>query len=348
MNGRLLIFTFCVLTLAVGTVHGQSGDMLTPPQLIELMNASNVTYLLEGAPADSLEQVAIQNLFVRQRAHTPNPKVAKNGEVSSWSWPGLTQEIAEAAEKDFGSGDMNAARADYRKILATSPDCYLAIANIGDCYLKDGNTDSAIGYYAKSIAINPIDYLPYYYKADALYRAKRFEQSRQAMIDVLTLRPRYAGALRQLRGMPQLGVTVHDSLFAPKGYAEQTAKGILVKFPFDSAHAAWMGYAIGKALWLGEPAHRRSLTGSETMSWSLQHETECLGALIASYETTRGTQAHQPDLEMLEAVTSDGLLSAYILYEIGSRLDEDIMLTVGPNVRDNVRKYVEKFIMPKP
>jgi tetratricopeptide (TPR) repeat protein len=323
--------------------------MLTPAQMIDVMTKSSVTYLVTGAPDDSVVRFATAHLFATQREYTPIPHITNHGDntnISTWDWPGLTQETAQKAEKDFSANDMKAARADYEQILSVSPDCYLAVANIGDCFNTLGNRDSAIAYYDKAIKMSKIDYLPYYYKGDVLYRAGRYDEARQAMVEVLTLRPRYKNALHQLRNMPNLGVTVHDSLFAPRSYAVKSGKDISLVITSDSTQSEWMIYAIGKGLWLGEPWHRDSLTGSTQMSWTMAHEVECIAALLASYEKDR--KAHpKPEMEELESIASDDLLNAFILYEITSRLDEDVMLTVSDEARADVRKYVEKYILPK-
>jgi hypothetical protein len=348
MKRSVYLMIALISLFVIRTVSAQTGPLLSPPQLIELMNGSSIAYTVHLSPNDSVRDVAEANLFHRQRKYTPVPKIEADGTISTWNWAGLTQEAAQQAEKDFSAGNFDAARKDYEKILSTSPDCYLAIANIGDCCMRNGKLDSAVAYYDKAIAISKIDYLPYYYKADVLYKQHKDEEARQAMIDVLTLRPRYWNAIRQIKAMPDMRVTLHDSLFAPLAYAQQSAKGVDVVVSSDTNQVAWLSYAMGKAVWLGEPSHRKSLTGSEAMSWSMRHEIESIGALISAYESLKQNHGKKSDqIETIESVASDELLNAYVLYEIGSRMDEDIMLTADPKVRENVRHFVEKYILPK-
>ncbi len=349
MKKSLFIPIFLVLVLTANISRSQSG-MLSFEQMLDLMHHSKVSYAITPVPTDSVLDLAMNVLTQRQRRYTAAPRVSvENGvpTISNWVWEGLSPEVDAQAAQDFSANNISAARADYQKVLKASPDCYIAVANLGYCFMLEGKTDSAIAYYDKAIEMSKIDFLPYYYKADALYKAKRYEEARQAMIDVLTLRPRYAKALQQLREMPNLGVTVHDSLFAPKGFAYKEPNRVLIECPSDTMLEPWRAYAIGKAIWLGEPAHRDSLTGSSSLSWSVLHEVECFGALLESYEHLRGKHPPLADIEKIEAVTSDNLLNACTLYEIGSRFDEDIMLTVDPSIRVSVRMYVEKYILPK-
>jgi len=350
MKKSLFFFTLLVAVLVADTSRAQYQNMLSFEQMLDLIHHSKVSYTMNKMATDSVQSLAIAALTQRQRRYTNVPRIVMDHgrpTVTNWVWEGLSPEVDAEVQKDFSSKDLRAARAEYKKVLKVSPDCYTAVANLGYCFALEGNSDSAIAYYDKAIQMSKIDYEPYYYKADALYKAKRYEEARQAMIDVLTLRPRYAKALMLLHAMPNLGVTVNDSLFAPKAFAFQEANRVLISFPSDSALEPWKAYAVGKAIWLGEPAHRDSLTRSSSLSWSVLHEVECCGALIESYETSRGKLPAQPDLDKLEAVTADNLLNAYTLYEIGSRFDEDIMLMVDPAIRASVRQYVEKYILPK-
>lgn len=50
-------------------------------------------------------------------------------------------------------------------------------------------------------------------------------------------------------------------------------------------------------------------------------------------------------LDRLEAVAKEGLLDAMVLYEFGSRVDPMVMLRVPSVSRDEVGKYVEKFVL---
>ena len=343
---KKLLITVLMVVTATAAAHAQHGHILGPGELVEAMQKSNTSYVVKSSPDDSIVRVAISNMFATQRQYTPYPRITQTPDgptVTSYSW---NSEAFDRAEKAFAANNYQQALEGYIAELAINPKDYIAIEDIGDCYYHTGKPDSAIMYYDKAIALNKLDYQPYLYKADVLYHMKRYEDARQAAIDALTLRPRYINTRHMLHNMPLINRDFRDSNFAPHAYAVKNGKDVVLEITSDTMISAWMGYAIGKAIWLGEPWHRDSLTGSSRMSWTMSHEVECFASLMSLYESERATK-RSTDLERLDKIVSDDLLNAFILYEIGSRLDQDIMLTVDDNVRQNVRIYVEKYILPK-
>ena len=347
----LLCIVLLSCVCAIHPAMAQNGKMLTPAEITALMANSPTSYVVTQAPSDSIRRVAIAAMFPLQEAYVANPLVTGpegNRTVEANEFPGLTSELFERAEKPYDPKNIPAARAANNDIIKAVPSCYPAVANLGDCYMLEGKLDSAVMQYDLAIKMAPLDYVDYLYKADVLYKAGRYDEARKALIELLSLRPRYATARRMAHGMTKLGITVHDSLFAPAGYAIKNGDDVKIICSDDKSASPWMGYAMGKGVWLGEPDHRKSLTGSTNLSWSDRHELECLAMLITIYEgQKKNNEGKISGLESIESVVDDGLSQAFVLYEVASRMDENIMLKASDAEREGVRKYIGKYILPK-
>jgi tetratricopeptide (TPR) repeat protein len=81
------------------------------------------------------------------------------------------------------------AESTYARLLALAPDHAVALHNLGNIYLKRGETERAIASYRKAIAAQPRYVLAHYHLADALERAEQFREAYETFGRVLELEP---------------------------------------------------------------------------------------------------------------------------------------------------------------
>jgi hypothetical protein len=69
-------------------------------------------------------------------------------------------------------------------------------------------------------------------------------------------------------------------------------------------------------------------------------EKACLRLVAGSYREKHGEKDVEPALERFLTADAAGLTDAYVVYEVGSRLDPHIVLRLAPAERKQVERYV--------
>jgi len=187
-------------------------------------------------------------------------------------------------------------------------------------------------------------------RADALMKLGRFKEAREALAWALVLNPRYPAILDKLRAHArELGLGRQPSGLVIRSMARKAGKDVEILFdPSSGAH--WLAFAGCKALWIGEPSHRKEMTGSTDRAFSSTEELECFAALLAIYagERDAGRAKADPSLDRMLRIAEDKLLDVFVLYEITSRVDPQITLRLTKQQRELVRRYVLKYVLSVP
>lgn len=218
-------------------------------------------------------------------------------------------------------------------------------AYLGDALLFGGDAGAALSEYDLAIKQNPDDFRLYFFRGNA----HRHEGKREAMLDdfrtSLTLNPRYQTLITALQGWPNSEVRVEPEVLVPRAFVRRDGKAIAVYA--DTERPEWLAWAMCKGLWLGDTAHRKEMLGTDEGGWSSVEELECLASLVSVYASRRerGEGSADERLERLVKIVKDGMTTGFVLYEIGSRIDPQIVLRLDADVRAQVRKYVEKYVL---
>ena len=346
----LVLFSLSTLAFGQSSPFDKIG-LLNLDQLQQRVAAATPNkYDIRTAPSDSIRSLAIRMLFPLVRANTLTPLVTRTGagaSVTENPFPGLNNDVLVDGEHELLTQHWDAARDRFRKVIRHCPSYYPAYQRIGITFGYQKNVDSAVVYFQKAIHQNPFDYVPYLSLAEELYSAQRYDEARTAMIEALTLRPRCIFALERLHKMPELGVLEQDSIFAPRSYATIDEETVQIRNPPEKNLDAWKWYALAKGLQRGEPEIQASYCGSAAMGWCERSEYQCLHVLQLGYDASKSKTGIDPDIETLRQIEREGLLHAFMLYEIVTRMDEDQMMIADDADRDAVRKYIGKYILPK-
>lgn len=329
--------------------------MLSPPEILEIVEKSDVMYEIV-CPMKDLPNVnpanTIKSLFPLSVRLAEHPcRITKTDGTTMFAEYTFSQEIStmfDEAEAFFVSQRYPEAIRSYQKIIDRFPDCYLAYSHLGDSYYRMKRYRKAIGCFDQAIEINPFDHRTFLYKADALMYLGRLGKAKAAYIHALSLRPRYWLALANLQHLAdKFGIEVRTDLFQPKVYVRREKDAIGVYISDKQSLNLWLSYALVKAIWLGEPSHRDPRTDDSTHAWSSLEEEEALCNLLATYKALKHLDATEPDpgLDLLERIADAGDLNSFVLYEVASRMNPQVTLTLPEEARQSVREFIAKYIV---
>lgn len=353
-KGKFLISALLVFTAL--NLHAQSPEetklkFLTPAEVFMAVEKSTTSYNISIIPSDSIEQVVASAMFpqVSQRMVFPVVEV-KDGEHSPrpYEFDSLEFDMLTRAETDYQAKRYEQARSIYLEVAEKWPHSYPAVSHIGDTYYFSGDYATALRYYDSAIGLNPYDPQLYYYRGNALVRMGQLDNGIDSYIDALALLPHYPAVMNMLKSMAEpVGLELHDGLFHPGACARRDGEDIAVGLHEGSSANGWIIYGLAKGLWLGEPEHRKKRLGREEYHWSSTEEQECLVATLAAYLQFKkdDEDISDPNLDKLFEMSLDGHLLSYVLYEIGYRMDPNIMLRTDDDVRKKVREYVSRYVV---
>lgn len=277
------------------------------------------------------------------------PRVSrKNGLITLEPWPRPSQIEAPMAKAEdcFQKQKYAEAAVWYRRTLALAPDFYIAHAYLGDTHLfGDVGPREAIAEYDRAIAANPDDYRLYFFRATAHRHLFENEEMLADLRRSLVLKPRNAillGALQRAHGT--MG-RAEPEVFVPRAFVRKEGEALSIYA--DTERPEWLAWAACKALWMVDAEHRQDMLGSPRYGWSTLEELECLGSLMTVYETRRAKGQGPTDdrLDVLHDIIIDGLAPAFVIYELGSRVDPQIVLRLDESFRKMMARYVEKYVL---
>lgn len=353
MKTNRIIIPAIILVFGFGLRGQEKKHFLEPAEIIKIMEASKTEYRLEDG-FDKLKpeerQDLVQALFPVTCAHLENPQaIRQDGRtiLREFSFSQKAVEFIEEGETFFGKKDYDAARMRYERALQADPNCYLAVAYIGDCLNFSGQLEKALVEYDRAILMNPLDHRLHYFRGNASLKLGRVEEAKTSYLRSLALRPRYEFVLKVLPMIKEVvKVSVRDSLFHPYVFVRKEGEVVGVYVDLEKGGPAWLAYANAKAVWLGEESHRRDMTGSTEYKWSVIEEQECLANLLAVYASALEKKQIKPDseLETLKKIFDNGDLDLFILYEIYTRLCPYGMLVQTPEVRERMVQYLKNYM----
>ena len=265
------------------------------------------------------------------RAYAPSPRIER---------------LLREAEPPFQARDYATAEKRYEEALKVDPNDYLALLGWGDAAFFRGDPAAALERYERASRANPSDHRSWYYRGNALVELNRGGDALDAYARALALRPRHAPMLDgiELRAK-RLGVRLRVDLFSPSASVIQNDDGSITIRTVPEPH--WVAYGACKALWMGEPSRRKEVLGTEEHPFTTMEETECLATLVILYAAVRdrGDAEDEPALDRLVEIAEAGLLDAFILYELGTRIWAHAVLMAPDSLREEVAHLVRRFFL---
>lgn len=351
MNWRLL--ALCVVPVVAVAAEPPKDKLkyLEPSEILKRLEASPIEFEIKGL--DELTDVARGKLLEEWYPQAgpaydmPKVEVAKGKRrVTSWDVKATVKEPNETAEKLFSAKNYGEARTWYQKALKADPNDYLLHAWIGDTFLFGDTPDAkaALAWYEKAIALNPYDSRLFFFRGNTRRHLGDFDGMAADFRTALVLRPRAPTLTRVLEKSGAL----EAELFVPRAFARWEGKKVVVYV--DSERPEWLAWGMCKAMWLADEDHRKELTGSTKPAFTTTEEIECLNSLLSVYVSRQQDKEGATDdrLERLLAITDDGLASAFIAYELGSRVNPHVTLLLEDAQRKLIEGYVGKYVIKPP
>ena len=349
------IFAVVFLILGPGLFGQEKKPFLGPADVVKVIQESSTAYVISSfamlKPEETRDLLSL--LYPPSCPSIAYPRVEwKDGQASvrEFEFKKKASELMNKADSSFAEKNYEKARQIYEQALKADPDCYLAMAFIGDCYLSAGQPEQALAEYERAILKNSNDHRLYFFRGHALKVLGRAEEAWQDWIHALMLSPRYAFVL-QVLSSPQNPFTrsIRESIFKPPVMVRKEGANVAVYVDTDKPGGHWLAYANAKAVWLGEPSHRKAMIGTTDPSWSSTEERECLANLMAVYEDEVREKSIEPDpdLEILRRIVEADDLEPFLLYEVYSRLCPWGMLTMPEETQKRVEEYIRKYLVTR-
>lgn len=347
MKKAVLLFLLALLNTTAG--YGQENPIRSFGELLEIMEASEVTYnvtLFSDLP-DFDPMTSADELFPSLAVHVEYPWVEQNDDrgyrLMGIPMDSLALRFLVEGEPFYQEDDFEKARTYYEKALEANDRFYVSYLHLGDTYLFSDDPETAITYYQRAGVLNPYDYRCFYYLANAMVKAGRKDEALEAYITALVLKPRHENLLSTISNYQDfLDVVVMDVSFTPETLVRKTGDQEVSLYLSETDNGIWMPYAFAKAVWLGEGGGR-----TDARTWSSQSELEAIVAVVDGYagRLESGDIAPVPWLDSLVKLATNGWLSQYIIYEIGSRMNPDVTLTLNPDIRDSIREFIQEHVV---
>jgi len=233
----------------------------------------------------------------------------------------------------------------FQKAIKTSEDCYLAHRGLAKALLATGKSKEALTHFERAIEINPYDYKSYIAKGTALIQLKNYNEARDVLITALSLKPRDKKIIKLLEAnKKQMKISVYGKDFMPNSLARKEGNDIYIYY---SNKDGWVGYAYGKAIWMGEPELHKSVGMEKNYTWSVNEEFQALLSLINSYYALKenGKIPRDEYLERLFTIYKDRRLDFFMYYELASRVIPQLMLLFNDTGRTYMRDYIKKYVV---
>ncbi|RKG82975.1 tetratricopeptide repeat protein [Corallococcus exercitus] len=333
---------------------GELERLLSLKEIFERMEASSVKYELREK--DSPPGGWADALWPQRVEPVPYARVVREGSTATLAPPHYDPEserLLAEAEPHYQADRFDEAAKLYARATEVCPRCVNAWIFRGDAALFSDKPEEALGYYHQAAELNPDDYRGHFFQGHALARLGRRAEAREAFASALVLNPRLPTLRKLLEANPGFGLVITPDVVVPRGFAERTETGVAATYDGHYG-AAWLAFAACKALWMGEPSHRKEMTGSDSDSrFTSTEELECLNAALSGHELEKTKKKEDttiqtiPDkgLERLERIAEAGMADMLVLFELAPRVHPQATLTISADVRQRLRAYVLEYVL---
>jgi tetratricopeptide (TPR) repeat protein len=321
-------------------------------QLWSIMHASKRQYTV--SPLSQLRQIDLaKGFFPAQRNRLKRPLVETAGQDRKV----INFRLSRKAARLIKRGDRMLSRRKYahaiqayEAALDVQPNCYPALLGLGRLQVARGEPTDGLAFLHRAQVFNPDDPALHRAKAEAALARGQGVQALRHLVQALSRAPRDEAVLGLARREAKsLNVRVARSLFTPRALARSEGRKMAIYMDSaDPASRAWTAYAAAKAVWQGEPEVRKRYGGDQPdASWSTEQEFFSINALLGNYTAARqaGTIERLPSVERILAILQQGLLFEFVMYEMASRIDPNLLVAQTPKQRERMIRFIDRFVL---
>jgi tetratricopeptide (TPR) repeat protein len=332
-----------------------SKKVLTPPEIIKLMEKSSLVYTVSSL--ESLKDLPTAEFGSKlwptkaTPLHLPTISKSENGvRLTEYPESGEETEAIEAADEFFKNKKYDEAETSYLDVVKRFPSSYRGHLFLGDVYFFRGNNERALWAYREAARLDPYQVLAPIFEAHALAKLGRSAPALDALVRALSLQAYHETSMKlAVSAASQLGIEPHPERFEPKAFVRRNEKGVDIYIDTGAPAAHWFAWASCKAVWMAEPSLRPP-AGENSPLWSSQEDRTCLVNLLVMYkdQLDAGKVAHEAYLDRAWDLVDKGLIEELVIYEFGTRISPDslIMLTAEDPDLD-IPRFVREFVIPE-
>jgi len=322
-----------ILLIIGGILHlslfGQ--EINTPVELIGIIEASDISYDLQPlnktiVTPDRSKLLNNNNYFVHKNHDTTSIREYKYSKSNK----------LQIADSLFKKLKYTEARKIYLDILEQTPQFYKAITLIGKTYNKQKNTEQAIKWFTKAVKLNPIDFEANHELAKLCFMSNQTDLAKKHILQAHIYNINHHEIISELINV--FSANQHHCqkwTFTPQIELEQQSDSEYVVY----YKIEWFNYAIAKTMWQIEPGYRESRDTS-LINCKLLEERECLTNLIMNLQTETDEVLSAPiNITLLEA-EKQGLLDAFIFYEIILPNKPEKIYSLNPKTINDIKRYI--------
>ena len=321
--------------LFLAQFQGVSQEIHSPVEIMQILETSDVSYVLHTLETE-IETPDRSTLLTTVGYY----RKIENDQIQTLEY--LLSEEGYAhytkAEELFEAKAYAEAKEMYLKLLETDPNYYTAMTFIGQINGIEGDFETAIEWYKKSIDNNYIDYLAHWFLADAY---ASLDQPKKALKEITVAQILNRNNLRIQASFKRIyeqnKLKAPDWSFTPQIKLEEGEEGEANIY----FHADWLGYSLAKALWKFEPGYSESM-GVAPGTLSTIEEREAIASLaITLIDDKKKTKKH-PEFNALVQAVMGKMSDEFIFYEIILPDYPDVAFQLSEEFIEDIRDYVIK------
>jgi tetratricopeptide (TPR) repeat protein len=308
-----------------------SQQLLSPADYIQLMEQSDIGYVLEILP----EPLPLPD----RSGHLTQRDVYRseeNGQLVTRAYQVSDQviELLKKAEDAFAQDQHQEARKYYQKIIDADSSFYMVWTFLGQTYEIDRDYEKAIEIYQNTVKKNYIDFMAHWFLADAYIRTGEKEKALRSICLAQILNrnnPRIQQSLVNIFEANKL--RTRDWTFHPQVIIDSISPEE-IKIKFDEE---WLGYGMIQAAWEYEKefiAERQIPPGHELII----REKEALMGWISGKDKKQIKK--DPALNALSMAIDADLVDQYITYEILLPDYPDVAYQFSEEILDTLVDYL--------
>jgi tetratricopeptide (TPR) repeat protein len=290
--------------------------------------------------------------------HTLLDMLPEDGGDVTFSSRQEINDIMQRAEADFARGDLDKARDGYIHASLLDPDLYSAALFTGDVFYKQKKPGSAGEWFKRAIQIDPNRETAYRYWGDALVSMGDMNDARERFIQAVIAEPYGKNSWMGLNQWADHNKVKLNWIRLQDKSSVSQKDGMNINITLDSSSgkkddptlAAWMGYAMQRALWHGEK-FKKEFPDEPKYRRTMREEADSLHLLVTVLAEQKNFEKKKRDLDpsLLQVLAIDraGLIEPFVLL---NRADNEIAQDYGTyrtTNRDKIYRYFDEFVVPK-
>ncbi|MCD4783248.1 MAG: tetratricopeptide repeat protein [Candidatus Eremiobacteraeota bacterium] len=297
------------------------------------------------------KKIETDKLLSKYRESNPDQKLVEKGGENIVEIHKPTKEVIsllETAEKLMSQKYYDRAMEKLDRAQTRDPDYSRIDVLKGMIYFNRGRYRAALKQFDIAIKKNPIDFMAYKRRGDCYRKREKPEKALDNYILSIIYNRNYSDAWNALEDLgKEMRFSTYRLQFVPLYSFQKLDNGKVRIYFDDTERTRWMPYSFTKAVWRYDSQFFHEKTGLTEYRLLPREEIECIRNMTWAYNTFRlhGKSGKDPILERLERIQYRFFLREFVLFEILSQRNPEILLNMGPRFREDLIDYIKEFVL---